>query len=162
MGQKRAKGAGPAKAPEGPRSGAGVERHDEKATETNDHRVELDANRSGQVDREGGEKAKQSAVEESRGSYGASFLLKQQAGQQVREADGQHANGRLLVQQVPAAAAPVAPERQLGRSRASPGHGGRGRPPAVGEARPLQIVFLLRVVDPEPASAADAVPDEPK
>lgn len=112
-------------------------------------------------DRERVQKAKQSAVEESRGSYGG-IRRKQQAGQQVQEADGQQANGRRLVQQAPAAAAPKAPEKQLGRSRASPGHGGYGRPLAMGEARPLQIVFLLRVVDPEPASASEAVPDERK
>ncbi len=88
-----------------------------------------------------------------------SFL---EGGKQVREADGQHRSVRQEVQHVPAAAAPEAPERQLGRSRGSPDHGYGGRPLAMGGARPLQIVFLLRVVDPEPASAADALPDETK
>jgi hypothetical protein len=104
---------------------------------------------------------------EERGEAAAEAGLGQKRAQgagpaQVQEADGLHRSVRQEVQQVPAAAAPEAPERQLGRSRGSPDHGSGGRPPAMGEARPLQIVFLLRVVDPEPASAAAVLPDEPK
>jgi hypothetical protein len=110
------------------------------------------------VDREGGVREELSAMKESRGSNGG-HRIEQRAAQQVQEADGEYDNGRQGVQQPPAAAAP---EGRLGHSQATPGRGGRGRSAATGEARPLQIVFLLRVVDPKPAPTADAVQNEPR